>query len=287
MRNYLLQIVASLSVLGLSIPCATADVLEPYQIEAVGKYVHLKMTPEFKNFTAGSVYFVTSGNNSTSLAELYIEGPSGIRVTARTGQLGSKDAATMLAGSRGWGKAPLMTSTKPKGTDSVVLSGEPGETASANLYVHVRRDSCAAKSIKYITEFKFDLSGVDPALTDAGYVVNFGSKDYPYQNGRRASIKPSSDGKYKGEPIGLFETISYENEYLNIVTWGGGAIKKQQRTPIVKYVSYKGISLSLARLKQFLTGGKATFELTNGSNVYSVCFDRQRRRQSVNGYPNP
>jgi hypothetical protein len=58
-----------------------------------------------------------------------------------------------------------------------------------------------------------------------------------------------------------------------------------KRIPIVKYVGYKGYGLSLARIKGLLNGGKATFELSNGGDIYGVCFSLARKRQVRNGYP--
>lgn len=281
----------TLIALAIALPrpsLADVHVVDPIEIDQKGTLQSLTLTMESRNVTTGSVYFITSGDNVTSATEVYVDGPNGLRFTVRTAQLGSKDAQAMLSGTKGWMKASLMTLAKPKGQESVTLSGATeSENAKANAIFHLKKDACAGKNIRYISQLQFDLTGVDDAAWSRGIVLNFGALEYRYKGGRRASIKPSSDGMYKGEPIGLFETIAYGNEYVNIVTWKGGTISRQERTPIVKYVSYKGLSLSLARLKQFLNGGKSSFELTNGAAIYGVCFTRQRRRQSANGYPNP
>jgi hypothetical protein len=116
--------------------------------------------------------------------------------------------------------------------------------------------------------------------------VSVALQEFPFKRDQAASIKPSSDGKYRGEPILLMQTIAYGSEYVNIRQYAkSGKLRSARRIPIIKYVGYRGLSLSLARLRGLLNGGKATFELTNGSDIYGVCFSLARRRQVRNGYP--
>ena len=58
-----------------------------------------------------------------------------------------------------------------------------------------------------------------------------------------------------------------------------------KKLPVEDYAYYKGMILTRILVGSVLTGGKATFELTNGYSVYSVCFKLVRSRQKVGGYP--
>jgi hypothetical protein len=90
---------------------------------------------------------------------------------------------------------------------------------------------------------------------------------------------------YKGEPILLMSTMAYGGEYVSIVKWAKGKIASIKEIPVVKYVSYRGYNLSLARLNGTLSGGKVTYELSDGGLTYGVCLAAERRRQYANGYP--
>jgi hypothetical protein len=260
----------------------------PSQIEANGTIYESKLSADQSRFKQLSAYFTVSGGKSTTPAEVYVEGPPGIVLTVRTGQLGKRQPSTMFTNAKLWNTTQLMVRDANRATASVRLAGTEGAAvASANAYYHIQRDSCAGRGLTYIVQFLLDMSAVPQSAYDAGFTVRVGTTEYPYKGGQRASIKPSSDGLYRGEPISLFETLSFGNEIMRFVNWKGGKIVKQDTTPVVKYVGYKGIGLSLARIKNFLNGGKATFELTNRINVYSVCFSRTRARQSANGYPAP
>jgi hypothetical protein len=260
----------------------------PSQIEPNGTIYESKLSGTHSQYKQLSAYFVVSGEKATTPAEVYVEGPPGIVLTVRTAQLGQRQPAAMFENSKLWNATQLVSGATGRATSSVRLVGTEGATiSSANVYFHIQRDACAGRGLSYIVQFSLDMSAIPQSTYDAGFTVKLGTKEYPYKGGQRASIKPSSDGMYRGEPISLFETISYGNEIMRLVTWKGGRIVKQDTTPVVKYVGYKGISLSLARIKKFLTGGKASFELTNRINVYGVCFLRARKRQSANGYPAP
>lgn len=261
--------------------------IPPYQVTSDGTQYQIELGPSHRSLKELSVYYISTGNITTT-AEIQIEGPMGIKGSVVGGFLGDQDPATVLTS--GKGLAPIRTrlSFKKDAKDfGLTPSSSDPRAGSAYVWYHLQKDNCGgARSDKYISQLKIDLSGVDPALYDLTFRIRLGIKELKFTRSMVASIKPASDGKYRGEPILLMSSVGYP-EYVNIVNWRGKRITRTRRIPVVKYVSYKGYGLSLARLNGVLNGGKATFELTNGGEIYGVCFTAVRKRQSVNGYPAP
>jgi hypothetical protein len=169
--------------------------------------------------------------------------------------------------------------------DGFAIAREGGNGTMSFLY-HSQKDACAPERTEvFHTGVWFDLSGISPDLRATGFTIRLAMREHQFQGARVASIKPASDGKYRGEPILLMGAVQYGGEYVNVVRRSRAGVRSTRRIPVVKYVSYKGYTLSLARLRNVLRGGRATFELTNGGLIYGVCFELRRRRQVANGYP--
>ena len=170
--------------------------------------------------------------------------------------------------------------------DSFILDAGGGANGKFEFLYHMHKDACLpSKSTQYLSRLFINVSGVSQAELDKGIVIRVGIKELPYSGSRAASIKPAADGKYRGEPILLMSSVGYGNEYVNVVKRKSHVVRSRKRIPVVKYVSYKGYSLSLSRLRGMLRGGQATFELSNGGYIYGVCFKLVRKRQVTNGYP--
>lgn len=271
-----------------SIPSVMAQSsLPPYQVVADGTQYQIELDASQRSLKEISVYYTSTGNITTT-TEVQIEGPMGIKASVVGGFIGAQDAASVL--STGKGLAPIRTrvSFKKDAQDfGLTPSSSDPRAGSAYVWHHLQKDNCGgARSDKYVAQLQIDLSGVDPALFDLTFKIRLSIKELKFTRSMVASIKPASDGKYRGEPILLMSSVGYP-EYVNIVSWRNKRITRTRRIPVVKYVSYKGYGLSLARLNGVLNGGKATFELTNGGEIYGVCFTAVRKRQSVNGYPAP
>ncbi len=266
---------------------AAAQELAPYEIVPDGRQYEIEMGPSERSLKTISVYFVSTGNVSNNVT-VDVIGPQGILGTVRSGFIGGEVAANALASPIAVGDVSVRSYPNPKEVPSFATAPYGSDTrvgyASANF--HLQKDACGAKTSRYVAQVKLDLSGISPALYDQVFSIILAVKETPFQGDRVASIKPSSDGKYRGEPILLMQTVGYGNEYVNKVTWKGGKIVARKRIPIVKYVGYMGYGLSLARIKSILGGGKHTFELSNGGEIYGVCLKATRTRQRVNGYPN-
>lgn len=264
---------------------ATAQELPPYEIEATGKQYEIKLGPDQRSLKAISVYFVSPGNVSHAVM-VDLMGPAGIKGIALGGKIGTMDPQVALAGG-----APLqqyVVRTNPDRKESanfMTTSDYDPMYAYASPWFHLSKDACGSKTDRYVAQVKLDLTGIDPALYDKVFSIVIAVKQSKFQGKPVASIKPSSDGQYHGEPILLMNTVGFGNEYVNKVTWKNDQIVAIKRIPVAKYVGYMGYGLSLIRIKGALQGGKHTWELSNGGDVYGVCLEAARKRQRVNGYP--
>jgi hypothetical protein len=279
----ILSIVASLLVGSAS---AFAQELAPYQIIPDGKQYEIRLGPNQRSLKAISVFFVSTGNMS-NLVQITLSGPVGIRGIARGGYIGDLDAATALTtnhptiaqyGIREYG------AKKTAESFATTSSYDPMYGYVAPWF-HLTKDACGKKSDKYVAQVKLDLSGVDPTFYDQIFSIQISVTEQRFQRRPVASIKPSSDGKYFGEPILLMNTVGYGDEFVTKNTWRGGRIVASVKLPVVKYVGYMGYGLSLVRIKNVLKGGKHTWDLTNGGEIYGVCLQAVRKRQRINGYP--
>lgn len=278
-------IVALLAALLIEARSATAQDLAPYEIEATGKQYEIKLGPDQRSLKTISVYFVSPGNVSHAVM-IDLMGPAGIKGIALGGNLGAMDPQTALAGGIPLQQYPVRTyPDRKEAANFATTSNYDPMYASASPWFHLSKDACGAKTDRYVAQVKLDLTGIDPALYDKVFSIVIAVKQSKFQGKPVASIKPSSDGKFHGEPILLMNTVGFGDEYVNKVTWKNGQIVATKRLPVAKYVGYMGYGLSLIRIKGVLQGGKHTWELSNGGDVYGVCLQATRKRQRVNGYP--
>ena len=279
------NILSLAALLIIGVHSASGQGLAPYEIEPTNKQYEIRMGADQRSLKTISVYFVSTGNVSNAVM-IDLMGPVGITGTVRGGFIGTLDAPTALAGGAELSQLAVRTYPEKKEAQSFATA-----TNYSPLYgyiapwFHLSKDACGKKTDRYIAQITLDLTGIDPALYDNLFSIVISVKETKYEGKRVASIKPSSDGKYFGEPILLMNTVGYGDEYLNKVTWKNGKIVAKTRIRVAKYVGYMGYGLSLIRIKKVLKGGKHTWELSNGGNVYGVCLKATRTRQRVNGYP--
>jgi type 1 fimbria pilin len=274
--------------LGLGLAVAQAQSSASYEVKADGTTYQANFTAEYRSVKSLVVYFVSTGKVS-SAAQVTVQAPVGARVRAQAGFIGVQEVAAALADPTLESVALRSAMNARKELPEVALAAyyEGDPMGNATVSFPIQKDSCAsgAALARYLAKVTVDLSGVADSSYDQGFPVVLSVKDQVFSGAKVASIKPASDGLYKGEPILLMGTIGYGNEFVNIVQWRNGKKRSQRRIPVVKYVGYRGYGLSLARLKGVLNGGKATMELSDGTNIYGVCFSLARRRQVANGYP--
>jgi hypothetical protein len=161
----------------------------------------------------------------------------------------------------------------------------PGSLAGRAL---LSKDSCDNSVSEYQIEFVIDLTGIDRnAPGGQGSVsakITAGESSLA-----AASIKPISDGKFAPKPLILIESTGYSyytgsSEVLQLVRWAKGRPGKAKSIKIEDRIFHQGQSLIRAVAQSVLTGGKGTFEVTNGQKAGVACLNLVRSRQRVNGY---
>jgi putative lipoic acid-binding regulatory protein len=252
-----------LSCAALLLMCArtaSAQELAPYEIEPTGKQYEIRLGPNQRSLKAISVYFVSTGNVSNAVM-IDLMGPVGIKGAVLSGSIGALDGATALAGGASLRQTAVRTYPDKKEAQSFATASsyDPlyGYVAP---WFHLSRDACGKKTDRYVAQVKLDLTGIAPELYDNIFSIVISVKESKYQGKPVASIKPSSDGQYHGEPILLMNTVGYGDEYVNKVTWKNGKVVATTRLSVAKYVGYMGYGLSLIRIKNVLKGGKHTWE---------------------------
>ena len=260
--------------------------LAPYEIVPDGKQYEIRLGPGQINLKTLSVFFVSTGNISNAV-QINLSGPVGIRGTARGGFIGSTDAPTALTTSHPTISSYGIRAYGVKNTTESFVTASSYDPYYGYVapWFHLTKDACGSKSDRYVAQIKLDLSGVDPALYSQIFSVQISVKEQKFSGKPVASIKPSSDGQYHGEPILLMNTVGYGNEFVTKNTWKNGKIVASVKLPVAKYVGYMGYGLSLIRIKTVLKGGRHTWDLTNGGEIYGVCLQATRTRQRINGYP--
>jgi hypothetical protein len=282
--RYLFFLVLSLFV---EVESSFARDLSPFLITPDGRRYGMNLGPNEKDLDNISVYFYSEGNISNSIA-VEVTGPSGIVGTARGGSIGTRDGLAALTSNASIIQsytARQYPNYEDQPTFDTVSSGNDPMYGYVGAFADIHKDACAPKSSRYVVQVNLNLSKVDRSYFDQGFSLTLSVSERKFVGTTWASIKPKSDGQYHGEPILLMGIVGYGNERVNKQTWRGGKIVATTQLPIVKYVSWHGKGLSLARIKDVLRGGKHTWELTDGKQVYGVCLKAERTRQKVNGYP--
>jgi hypothetical protein len=219
---------------------------------------------------------------------LIVEGPPGLRVDVDSMRLAGDAPVSdkLLRGDHTYEPSSLLPSEiSNRGAAGHFVIDPMGKGGRVHRLYHLHKDACLAdKSARYISRITFWLSQVPVEYLGEGSLLRVAVKEFRYPGSEAASVKPVAEGRYRGEPLLLMSSIQYGGEYVNLHRRAGDRIHVRRRLPVVKYVYHRGRTLSVVRLRGLLTGGRATFELSNGGYVYGVCFSLVRRRQMVNGY---
>jgi len=261
---------------------------DPFEIPTTGDLYEVSLGSADSPGSPLEVYFISPGSVSLAVG-LVVEGPPGTQAIVDSILLPSDVPSYTEAQRRGIASEPatLTTITDSKGRETDRFIIDPaGPAGRVQLFYHLHKDACMSdKTSRYVSRITFFLDQIPAQYFSDGFKLRVAVREYRYGGSEVASIKPVSEGKYRGEPILLMGSIQFGNEYVNLIRRAGQRVRSRRRLLVVKYVYHRGHSLSLARLRGVLNGGKATFELSNGGYIYGVCFSLVRRRQTANNYP--
>ncbi len=167
-----------------------------------------------------------------------------------------------------------------------IVSGEGDGYVQARAVLH--KDTCRGKKgDRYLVRARVNLADVDALSKQSGFDLTFTFSSKNYQGSTAASLKPSGEGKYPN-PLLLMSALGGYGDNTDTVyqyRWKNGKARFLSKRKTEDYVYYQGLVLTRILADQFLTGGRTTFELTNGYSLYSVCMRAVRARQRINGYP--
>jgi hypothetical protein len=106
-----------------------------------------------------------------------------------------------------------------------------------------------------------------------------------HYGGSEATIKPVSDGMYAPEPLLLMNYLGLCGQRINIVKWKRGKPVSRTAAKVFDLIQYRDFVLTRTPIGPYLTGGEASIELFDRNSGYGACFELERKRQRVNGYP--
>lgn len=291
MALHQLTLISVLHVACLCLTSANVKAQQAYEIIADGSEYSLTVGAEIVSQPVLSLFFISEGRETTAVS-VSVEGPAGLRGAVDGVKLerGDRPGVEMFQDSDR--RDPYVIWEKPGGPRFTgFLIDTRGAADTVSFLYHLHKDACARDiSSRYVSRLALDFGGVNQERLIQGLTIRFAIREYRHQGSKVATIKPASHGRFFGEPILLMATLRYGGETVRIIQRRSKGVGFHREIPVVKYVSYRGHMLSLARLRGILSGGnlrggKATFELSSGSAVYGVCFDLIRRRQVANGYP--
>jgi hypothetical protein len=154
----------------------------------------------------------------------------------------------------------------------------------------IRKDTCGTKKeTDYLVRFEVFLDKVSQTTKDAGFTFSIAAKAENYKGEMAASLKPVADGMFYPAPLLLLESLedyASGKETVNVVRWKNRKVVSVTKLKIEDYPNYRGNRLARIVATKVMTGGKATVEISNNNDAYSVCFEMKRKRQRANGYVN-
>ena len=164
------------------------------------------------------------------------------------------------------------------------FGGYSGDAVTSKVLI--RKDSCGQKgSAKYLVRFDVNIGRVAADVRKQGFSIDIGLRAADYRGDRASSLKPTSDGKYAPQPLILMTSIGYGAHTVSVVKWrGSSSIASVQSRKAADFVYWRGHALTRTPAGKLLTGGRGTVELSNGDQVYSLCFTLSRVRQRLAGY---
>jgi hypothetical protein len=153
--------------------------------------------------------------------------------------------------------------------------------ASAAATTFLSKDACDKRTKQYTVKISVKI----PSSLTGVAKITLSANERFYSGAKASSIKPISDGRFAPRPLVLMSSLG-GSEKIELVKWSGKKIQSRKPLKSAKYTAYRSFFLLSALLDNVLRGGYGTFEISNSSNQYGVCFQLKRVRQRANGYTN-
>jgi hypothetical protein len=90
---------------------------------------------------------------------------------------------------------------------------------------------------------------------------------------------------YAPEPLLLMNYLGLCGQRINIVKWKRGKPVSRTAAKVFDLIQYRDFVLTRTPIGPYLTGGEASIELFDRNSGYGACFELERKRRRVNGYP--
>jgi len=176
---------------------------------------------------------------------------------------------------------PFPAATPPPLPVSRVSKKAPSSFVTEDFAAFLEKDSCSSENDTYIFRVKIKIPANVPS---SGYlrVRLFETKHY---GGKEATIKPVSDGKFAPQPLLLMNYLGFCGQKIRITKWSQNKPFSSADTEVSDLIHYRDLILTRTPIGRYLIGGEATISLFDSNSGYGACFELQRKRQRVNGYP--
>jgi hypothetical protein len=152
-------------------------------------------------------------------------------------------------------------------------------------YGIMNKDACSNPNTQYYLLVRVNLSAVD-RRKQKRLSVTARVRYQDYTGLSIASIKPVSDGRFAPDPLILMHHLGHLcGHRIHVVEWENKIPVRRTLIPVEDMIQWRDFVLVRSPIAAYLTGGLATFELTDTNRGYSACFTLERIRQRANGYP--
>jgi hypothetical protein len=234
----------------------------------------------------GELAFLATSTGSRSEAfGIAVTAPQGSKIRVQVAASKDSSGAPTEDASRWW-SMPLLRPGNSEFTNVITTRGNFALGEEDRILGVIHKNSCDRGLNSYFVSILIDVSGIDPAITNAGYTVKIRGAASAYSGRGAGSIKPVSDGKFAPQPLLLMESIG-NPELVYVTRWRGNRLVQTRLQTIRAYAFYRGLRLSRVLIANELNNRKGSVTVYDGNDAYGACFTMSRTRQCVNDYPCP
>ena len=181
----------------------------PFEIPATGELYEINLNSEHPSSSPLEIYFVSPGSVS-SAAALLVDGPPGVVGVMDSFPLPSESSSYHDALARGAVPEPAtiknVNGVEVRSTNYFTIPTSAQGKGLSVVY-HLHKDACLLdRTTRYVSRVTLWVNQVAQSYFDRGFSLRVAMKEFRHSASRAASIKPASDGKYRGEPIVLMNS---------------------------------------------------------------------------------